>query len=178
MPIAVVCPKCGGSFEITRDLGDQPVRCGRCEHTFTPGDADPLAVGIQAKSMPTTTKKPTEPDLPAMPSPPRATARTPFPAVPLLICVLGMLFFLLVLSGGFNAWFLMHPDDPWRRRVDADQAAQRAAAAEARAQAEAANARAAEAETNRLRKQLQDQIDDLKQALDNAKKELNDARKR
>ncbi len=176
MAITVVCPKCGASFEITRDLRDQPVRCMRCEHTFTPGEADPLAVGIQTTPIVTPPAKKYEQVLPPAPSPPRATARTPFPAVPLLVCVVGMLFFLLVGSGGFNVWFLTHPDDPWRRRVDVEQANQRAAMAEARAQAEAAAAAAAQAETQRVRKQLQDQIDDLKQALEAAKKEAENLR--
>ncbi len=178
MAIAVVCPKCGANFEITRDLKDQPVRCMRCELTFTPGEADPLAVGIQTTPVATPPAKKYEQVLPPAPSPPRATARTPFPAVPLLVCVVGMLFFLLVGSGGFNVWFLTHPDHPWRRRVDVEQANQRAAMAEARAQAEAAAATAAQAETQRLRKQLQDQIDELKQTLDATRKELDEARRK
>ncbi len=176
MPIAVVCPKCGAGFEIPKDLADQPVRCMRCEHTFVRGDDESLAVGIQAAGAAASGKKP-EPASPTAPSPPRPTARSPFPAVPLLICLLGLLFFLLILSGGFNVWFVLHPEDPWRRGVAAEQEAQRALAAEARAQAEAANARAAQAEAERVRKQLQQQIDDLKQALDNAKKEAENLRK-
>ncbi len=169
MAIAVFCPKCETRIEITKDLADQPVHCGRCGSTFVPGAADALDVGIQAKPTPASPANKLASILSPEPSQPRATARSPFPAVPLLVCVVGMLFFLLVGSGGFNVWLLMNPNDPWRRQVNVEQANQRAAAAEARAQAEAAAARAAEAETLRVRKQMQDQVDDLKQAINAAK---------
>src|SRR5437762_945768 len=51
MPTALVCPNCRTNFEIASDsTAAEPVRCGKCMHTFLRSDA----VGFQAGPAPIT----------------------------------------------------------------------------------------------------------------------------
>jgi predicted Zn finger-like uncharacterized protein len=162
MGITIACPKCQARFEITKDLADQPIRCHRCEHTFRRGDAnlhaDAIQVGTGRKGAPAAVE-----DEPMPPSRPHATARPPFPTVPLLILLCGFLFLLLALSGGFNFWMIGHADmrfdnEAIALRMQLDQANQRAIAAEQAAQVQEAKAKR--------------EIDDLKKKLDKANMEF------
>ncbi|HZZ82379.1 MAG TPA: hypothetical protein VFE62_28025 [Gemmataceae bacterium] len=147
MAISVACPKCQAHLEITDDLVDQPIRCHRCENIFRRGDDAAHANGIQvgtARRGPAGQPREDEPP----PSRPHATARAPFPMVPLLVLVCGLLVLLLVLSGGFNFWLIAHPDIAFNRdevrMLQAQAAEANERAAQARQQEEQARREAAE----------------------------------
>ena len=168
MSVVVTCPQCQAGFEIPGDLADQPVRCHRCAHTFqangVPAHLDGIRVGASA-TLPR--RQIDEVDHEPMPSPRRPTARAPFPWGPIAVITIGILFFLLSLSAGFNFYYLSDPDGPHRNLEEARQAER--VAVERRLQAEKLAALALQQEV-----EAKARMDRLLRELEEARKPIED----
>jgi hypothetical protein len=136
------------------------IRCRRCQCPIEAKESVPPPDSIQAKpalvlgstSRQRERDENSEPDRPHRHPEPRA----PFPWTALLIVVIGVLFFLLAFSVGFNVWFIVNPDKFLRmeeqarraeqvamqQRLAAEQAAEMAQQAEKQARENEARAKA------------------------------------
>ena len=169
MSRVVTCPQCEARIEAPADLADQPIQCHRCMTVFERGKAL-ASVAVHAGPAPTAAPSARAPEPTA--SPPHREARAPFPWIPLMVLLLGILFFLLVASVGFNVYMMLIPDQGFRvniRAVQAEEVArqQRVVAEQAMRDAEA-NRKQAELNQARLQKQLEDlrrERDDLREKL-------------
>lgn len=103
------------------------------------------------------------------PMPRRPQAHAPFAVSPLLIVALGALLFLLMLSGGFNVWFVFNPQVHFHRDEEARR--QKDLAVQLQRQAEDAAQRAVimQQEFQRKHAVMQREIDDLTRQLEAAK---------
>jgi hypothetical protein len=116
--------------------------------------------------------RPLEDDDP-LPRPPQA--RAPFPMSPFLIVVIGILVFLLFLSGGFNIYILTNPNDPFREAEEA----RRREAQERQQQMMVQQ----DAQTRRMQQEFQQKLADLQRKneeltrqLEAAKEQADDAK--
>ncbi len=187
MSIAVVCPRCQTHFGITDDLADEPVCCPKCTSVFSRGGSAGIHAGTPPKSPKTSSSKNDRADdEPMPPSRPHASPRVPFPTVPLLVLLCGILFLLLALSVGFNLWItVFHDRQGLRGAAEAQmmraQAMQEAArAAEMRDIAEQNAKRAAE---NQQKAQQQEakmkrDLDDLRRELEAVQLQLDEAKRK
>lgn len=180
MPITTTCPQCQARVEISDDLADQPICCQRCLHTFErDGKPEAPAGAIQAGAAPkVATSKPRKEEDAAepRPSPRRPTARPAFPWTAVLIVTIGILFFLLVMSIGFNIWFITSPDAMFRRadQIRAEEARQQAM----QAQEAAERARQMQQQAEGKEAQLQRRIDELQRQVDALKEQVEDGKKK
>jgi len=176
MAIAVMCPRCQTAIEVTDDLADQPICCQRCLHTFerSKGTSSAIQAGPTRVTAPQD-----EDDRAPPPSRPHAEPRAPFPVVPLLLVLIGLLFFVLVASVGFNVWLVVNPD----QRDGMDRRARQAEiqAQQARVQAEQAaelarvNAQQEQERGAELQKKLAEmrrERDDALEALEETRRQL------
>ncbi|MSQ95736.1 MAG: hypothetical protein EXR98_14440 [Gemmataceae bacterium] len=181
MTIAATCPQCEERIDAPDD--GEPIRCPRCDCLFPLKRRDTYAEGIQAMPAPIVAAGPCEkaPTLEDQPPPRHGTPRSPFPVAPMLIVVIGILFFLLVFSVGFNIWFVMQPDrgifnnaaraaeqQAIQQRMIAEQAAQQALMAQQEAQRQQA---VQQAEMQALQRQLME----VRTELEVAKRKLEKA---
>jgi predicted Zn finger-like uncharacterized protein len=181
MSLTVTCPKCHAAFDVPNDLAEQPVRCHRCEHVFRPGEAhtEPLATAIQpGLALPLATPKKTVEEPEERPFRRPASPRAPFPWPSILIVTVGLLLLLLVMSGGFNLWFLTHADDPFRNAAAAREAAELARQQAVQAERAAAQAEAVRQEAQRKEAALQRRVDELTRQVEALKGELDEARRK
>ena len=176
MPVVATCPQCQTRIEVPSDLADQPIRCHHCLHTFERGGVESAihAGPVSVKAPALARDNNVEP----MRSPSHAEPRTPFPYLSVLIVLLGLVFFLLVVSVGFNIWIVVTPEHGFRVNVEANRAQK--VAQEQRLQAEQAAQRVQflEQEAQRNDKLLQRRLDELRQELEATKEQLEDARRR
>jgi uncharacterized protein HemX len=179
MSIAVICPRCQTHFGITDDLADEPVCCPKCANVFSRGGS----AGIQAGTPPSAPKTGSarndrEDDEPMPPSRPHAPPRVPFPTVPLLILVCGILFLLLALSVGFNLWVIAHPDLRIDRQQQAMRAADEAQAMRMQAEQEAKRAAENQQKAEQQEAKLKRDLDDLRRELEAVRLQLDDAKRK
>jgi len=176
MPTLVTCPECHERFDSEDEAADQ--RCPKCAHVFQSKPRAPYTEGIQAKSAPAgpvakaTTPAWDEEDDKPLGRPP--TPRAPFPWTALLILLLGLLFFALVFSAGFNIWFLMRPDNDFFRgnaiRVQEQQAIERQRQAEMAAEQARQAQQAQQEEARRLEVALERERERVRQLEQQLKK--------
>jgi predicted nucleic acid-binding Zn-ribbon protein len=169
MSRVVTCPQCQTPIEVPGDLADQPIQCHRCMTVFERGKAV-ASVAVHAGPAPTVAPSSRAPE-PTL-SPPHREARAPFPWIPLLVLLLGILFFLLVASVGFNVYVMVIPEQGFRfnenvRRAEQVAAEQRLAAQQAM---QAADANKKQADLNQAR--MQKQLEDLRRERDEALEKL------
>ena len=172
MTVAVNCPKCDELIDAPND--GEPVRCPRCEILFSLKTKGTYSEGIQTLSTPTTASAPRQSTATLEDEPPRhGTPRSPFPWSAILVVLVGILFFLLIFSVGFNIWFIVQPERCFfngaarraeqqanQQRMIAEQAAQQARAL----QVEAERRQAMQlAELQELQRQLEAVRAELKQ---------------
>jgi hypothetical protein len=171
MTIAVECPECQDRYEVPDQAADQLIRCRRCQCPIDAKRREPQSEGIQTNPTPVlgSPSRQRQHDDNAEPERPRRhpKPRSPFPWTALLIVVIGVLFFLLAFSVGFNVWFLVNPDkllhmeerarraeqEAMQQRLQAEQAAQMALANEKRARENLAKAQADVAAEIKLREE-------------------------
>ena len=175
MSIAVTCPQCQARFDVPDDLADQPIQCHQCLQVFERGSRKAASIGIQAgpaRVVPAPASLPDE----SAPSRPlhHPEPRSPFPVVPLMVVLIGLLFFLLVASVGFNVWITVTPDNRFRidnrlQQAQADAQQQRAAAFQAKAQGDA--------DLARLETLKKKEIDDLRKEIRALHEQLEEARR-
>lgn len=181
MSTVVTCPQCQTRMDLPNELADQPVQCHRCLSIFERGRTAP-SMAIQAGAAPLskphhesangggTHPKPHHESAngPGRESPPHREARAPFPIVPILILLLGILFIVLIGSVGFNIWFIVTPEHGFRANPQLQRA--EALAQQQRVIAEQA-VKAAEIDKNQaklVQAQQAKQIDELKRQRDEA----------
>ena len=175
MSVAAVCPECQARIELPSEVADLPIRCLRCQQPF---ERD-LSAGIQTKATPiaAATRKKDAAEEPPL-SPRRPTARSPFPMTSVLVVVLGLMFFLFVFSVGFNVWFLLTPENRFRRAEEAMRAEQAAQIARQQAEQAAENARALQLEQARQHEIAQQRLIELQDELKMAKDQLEEANRK
>jgi uncharacterized protein HemX len=179
MSIAVICPRCQTHFGITDDLADEPVCCPKCTNVFSRGGSASIHAGSPPKSpKPSPAKNDRADDEPMPPSRPHAPPRVPFPAVPLLILLCGILFLLLALSAGFNLWVIAHPDLRIDREQQAVRAAQEAQAMRMQAEQEAKRAAENQQKAQQEEAKLKRDLDDLRRELEAVRLQLDDAKRK
>jgi hypothetical protein len=166
-----MCPQCQERIDVPGDLADQPIQCHRCMTVFERGKAV-ASVAVHAGPAPTAAPSSRAPEPTLSPSPPHREARAPFPWIPLLVLLLGILFFLLVASVGFNVYMMVVPEQGFRLNARAAQA--EAVAQQQRVMAEQAmrdaEANRKQADLNQAR--LQKQLEDLRRERDEALEKL------
>lgn len=153
MQTLITCPECHERFDADDSAADQV--CPKCAHTFQPQAKAPYTESIQSKPAEVTGKiareRDKEDDRPI--ERPRSP-RSPFPWTALLILLVGLLFFALVFSAGFNIWVIARPDDPFfRNNVALQQAVERQRLAEIQAEQARQAERAAEENARRLQRE-------------------------
>jgi len=176
MALLVSCPNCQARFDIADDLADQPVRCHQCMHVFERVGARSPSVGIQARP-PSAVTMAQEDRIPEqarrrMPSP-----RPAFPWYALYLVVIGLLFFLLVVSVGFNVWIVFNADNRFRREEEVRDLQQQAQAQRMRAEAAAEMARQQQIQATQKSASLQRQNEELKRQVDILRGQLEDVRR-
>jgi hypothetical protein len=112
------------------------------------------------------------------PSPPHREARAPFPVVPILVVLLGMMFFLLVASIGFNVWIFLTPDHGFRGNLQAQRAEEVARQQRVLAEQAAQAAELNKKQADLMQAQLQKQLQDLRRQRDEALQKLHEAEQR
>ena len=173
MTIAATCPQCEERIDAPDD--GEPIRCPRCDCLFPLKRRDAHADGIQAMPAPVIAAGPREKALPRHDEPPphHGTPRSPFPVTPILVVTIGILFFLLIFSVGFNIWLVAQPErgifnnavrqaeaQAVQQRIIAEQAAQQARMLQQAAELKLA---AEQAELNRVQEQLRQVQRELEQ---------------
>ena len=178
MPTAVVCPNCRTRFEIASELAaDEPIRCAKCMHTFLRTDS--AAAGFQAGPAPITVTPIDDDDERERPSrPPRRPIPPPmFPMATLLWLAIGILFLLLVISVGFNAWVMLGGPDRRFRFEDQMRAEQDAMRARDMAQQAAEMARQQELQSLFKVEQSKKQLEESMRQLRLTEEQLEEARR-
>ena len=102
----------------------------------------------------------------------------PFPYMSILIVLLGLLFFLLVVSVGFNIWIVVTPDNGFRVNAEVNRAQKVAQEQRQLVEQAAQRAQLLQQEAQRNDMLVQRRLDDLKQELEATKEQLEDARRR
>lgn len=170
MTIAATCPKCDERIDAPDD--GEPVRCPRCDCLFPLNRKGGYAEGIQTMPAPVVIAPRQKTLEPGDDPPPRhGTPRSPFPVSPILVLLIGLLFFLLVFSVGFNIWFVAQPERGFfmgAARAAEQQAIQQRMIAEQAAQ----QALAAQQEAERRQALQRAELQALQQQLDAARAEL------
>lgn len=153
MSIAVTCPQCQASIDVSDDSADVPIRCQRCAHTF-----ERHAHAIQSGP------------------PPRAETPRPqkrptfaFPLVPMLVVVCGILLLLLILSGGLNVWLVSGPEGRGHRAIEE---ARRAEEQARMLQMQVEQARQMQVHAEKKQAELQQRIDELQRQNDALRDQL------
>ena len=180
MSIAVTCPTCQARFEITDDFAELPIRCHRCGDTFERNGkpAAALAAGIQAGTATKAGSAQKHIEDEPVPFTRPASPRSPFPVTPLLIVALGILLLLFIMSAGFNVWFVVHPDDPFRGAAEARRAADQAQQMQIQAERAAEQALVVQQQAQQREALLQRKVDDLRRKVDALKEQLEEAKRK
>lgn len=113
MSVTVTCPECNDRYEVADAAAEEMVRCRRCQCPIEPNRREPLSNAIKTKPSAVLTSTKHEDDERYGDE---ARPRAPFPWVALLVIAIGLLFFLLAFSVGFNIWFISQPEN--RRRME------------------------------------------------------------
>jgi Zn-finger nucleic acid-binding protein len=180
MSAAVTCPECQERFESADEGATDTTRCPRCRHLFSRQGRDEFAEGIQtspvAVASPVGTKQTPEPE--EAPARHHGTPRSPFPLTPILILLIGVLFFLLVFSISFNVWLVMNGEHRLFGVNAAARAEQQAVQQRILAEQAAQQAQAQQQEAQRKEAVQRRELEQLQQQLNAVRQELEDARRR
>ena len=178
MPIAITCPECAEPFKVPDADAEKMARCPRCQCPVEPRHPKVAADAIQVTASPARSTRKVEEDDEDFARPTRhGTPRSPFPWSALYIVVIGILFFLLAFSAGFNAWFLSKAENPFQANNEAMRRQQAEAAMQAAQQAEAmAREQAARADKNAAAARRE--LEDAQRELQRAREEINDLKRK
>jgi hypothetical protein len=123
------------------------IRCRSCQCPIEPNRAEPGSAAIQVKpTLVLVSPQHEDEDFERDDAHRHPTPRAPFPWTALLVVLIGLLFFLLAFSIGFNVWFISQPENRLRmedarraeqvamqQRIEAEKAVEVALLAEQRA---------------------------------------------